>query len=227
MINILLDGMSLTEDYLADLIRRLLRPEHQVAVVAFSFRDSQASCLGEWNGLYGKEIGIYYNAIVASFEEVGICEENITFVNYFSDSREAAAEKIRNADIIYFPGGLSDRMMERIREFELENVLRQHSGIVMGFSAGAYIQLKEYDLSPDEDYPEFGYYEGLAFLQDFYLEAHYENSPAQNAAIQRVLRERRKPVYAFCCNRGAIIVENGNVMPLGDVKIFLPEGEEV
>ena len=121
---------------------------------------------------------------------MGIPEENITFVNYFTDSKEKAADIVQGSDIIYFPGGLPDRMMERIREFELVNVLLQHEGIIIGFSAGAYIQLKEYDLSPDEDYPGFGYYEGLAFLQDFYLEVHYEDSPVQNAVIQRVLRER-------------------------------------
>ena len=224
MINILLDGMSLSEEYLHDSIQKHLLPEHCVAVVAFSFRDSSVSCMEEWNRLYGKGIGIYYCSIIKSFEEVGICEENITFVNYFADSKETAAVKIRNADIIYFPGGVPHRMMDRILEFELENVLLHHSGIVMGFSAGAYIQLKEYDLSPDSDYPDFGYYMGLPFLQDFYIEAHYENTPIQNRAIQCVLKERGKPVYALCCDRGALIVDNGKLETLGDVIVFLPEG---
>ena len=53
MVNILLDGMSLTEEYLTDSIQRLLRPEHRVAVVAFSFRDAQVSSSDDWYGLCG------------------------------------------------------------------------------------------------------------------------------------------------------------------------------
>ena len=34
-------------------------------------------------------------------------------------------------------------------------------------------------LSPDDDYPEFKYYEGLPYLNDFYMEVHYEGTAVQ------------------------------------------------
>ena len=111
-------------------------------------------------------------------------------------------------------------MMERIKELELFDNLMNHKGIVMGYSAGALIQLAEYHISPDEDYPEFKYCNGLPYLNDFYLEVHYENTAAQNAAIQRVIEERRKTVYATVCMKGAILVDNGAVKLLGDVKEY-------
>ena len=101
--------------------------------------------------------------------------------------------------------------MRRIKKFELYDVLMNHNGIVMGYSAGAVIQLAEYHLSPDDDYPEFKYYEGLPYLSDFYLEVHYEGKVVQKSAIQRVLEERKKRVYATACMKGAIIVENGKI----------------
>ena len=221
MINILLEGYDMDAPWLYDELKRYIRPDHSVAVVAFSFRDSQAKSLSDWNALYDKDLGKYYNGIVGGFAAYGIPEEHIAFVNYFADTKETAAQKIKQADIVYFPGGLPDRMMDRIKEFDLYDALMQHKGIVMGFSAGAVIQLAEYHLSPDDDYPEFRYYEGLPYLRDFYVEVHYEGTAVQEEAIQRVLAERGKTVYATTDQVGAILVDNGNVKLLGDVKAYM------
>ena len=102
-------------------------------------------------------------------------------------------------------------MMDRIKEFDLYDILMQHDGILMGYSAGAVIQLAEYHLSPDDDYPEFKYYEGLPYLNDFYMEVHYEGTAVQDESIQRVLAERGKTVYATAVRSGAILVDNGTL----------------
>lgn len=193
---------------------------HRVAVVAFSFRDNRVKSLSDWNALYSKENGKYYDGIVGGFTAYGIPEERIRFVNYFTDTKESAAQKIETADIVYFLGGLPDRMMDRIKEFELYDILMKHKGIIMGYSAGAVIQLAEYHLSPDDDYPKFKYYKGLSYLNDFYLEVHYEGSAVQNETIRRVLIERGKTVYATSFRSGAILAENGNIKLIGDVKVF-------
>lgn len=221
MINILLEGYDIDAPYLYDELKRILQPCHTVAVVAFSFRDDRLGDLSDWNALYGKG-GIYYNGIVDSFRSYGIREESITFLNYFADTPETAANKIKSADIVYFLGGLPDRMMERIEEFELQDTLAKHDGIVMGYSAGAVIQLAEYHLSPDEDYPAFAYYRGLPYLDGFYHEVHYNGTLEQDRSIQKVLAERKKPVYATASMSGALLVKDGEIKPLGNVKIFKP-----
>ena len=170
--------------------------------------------------MYSKENGKYYDSITRGIIAYGIPECNIRFINYFEDTKESAAQKIAKADIIYFPGGLPDRMMDRIKEFELYDILMNHDGIIMGYSAGAVIQLSEYHLSPDDDYPEFQYYKGLPYLNDFYLEVHYENTEIQNNAIQRVITERGKPVYATEFRAGAILIDNGSMKLIGKVKVF-------
>ena len=182
-------------------------------------RDSVKSS-ADWNLLYSKENGKYYDSITRGIIAYGIPECNIRFINYFEDTKESAAQKIAKADIIYFPGGLPDRMMDRIKEFELYDILMNHDGIIMGYSAGAVIQLSEYHLSPDDDYPEFQYYKGLPYLNDFYLEVHYENTEIQNNAIQRVITERGKPVYATEFRAGAILIDNGSMKLIGKVKVF-------
>lgn len=220
MINILLEGYEINAPWLYDDLKKYILPNQSIAVIAFSFRDNEVKNSKDWDSLYSKEKGIYYNGIVDGFTAYGISEDNITFVNYFKDTKESAVQKIQKADILYFTGGRPDRMMDRIKEFDLTDVLRKHKGIVMGYSAGAVIQLSEYHLSPDKDYKEFQYYDGLGYLDDFYLEVYYEETAVQNEAIQRVIAERGKTVYATVLQSGAILVDNGNFKLLGDVKVF-------
>lgn len=220
MVNILLEGYNIDAPWLYEELKKHIKPMHKVAVVAFSFRDSRVKSLADWNILYSKENGRFYDGIVGGFTAYGIPEKNVSFINYFTDTKESAKQKIEAADIVYFLGGLPDRMMDRIKEFDLQDTLMKHQGIVMGYSAGAVIQLAEYHLSPDDDYPEFGYYDGLPYLKDFYLEVHYEGTASQKAAIEKVIAERQKTVYATSLMKGAILVDNGTVRLLGDVKEY-------
>ena len=220
MINILLEGFDIDAPWLYDELKNYIKPDHSVAVVAFSFRDNRVKTSSDWDALYSKENGKFYSGIVGGFMAYGISEDNISFVNYFADTKESAAAKILSSDIVYFLGGLPDRMMDRINEFDLYNILLNHKGIVMGYSAGAVIQLSEYHLSPDDDYPEFKFYNGIPYLKDFYLEVHYEGTEAQQDSIKRVIQERGKTVYATAVRAGAILVDNGNIKLLGDVRVF-------
>ena len=222
MVNVLLESYNLTDPFLYDALKPYIKPHHRVAIVAFSFLPSQATTLEQWLTMYGREEGIFYHWLVDPLMEFGIPEENITVVNYFADSKELAREKVENADILYFTGGLPDAMMDRLAEFELLDVLQSFDGLVLGCSAGAMIQLREYHITPDWDYPEFGYYNGLPWLQDFYVEVHYEETDLQKECIHRVLRERGKPVYATFHDRGALMIENGKITRLGETELFLP-----
>ena len=220
MINILLEGYDIDAPWLYDDLKNYIKPNNKVAVVAFSFRDNRVKSLADWDALYSKENGKYHDGIVGGFTSYGISEDSISFVNYFTDTKESAAKKIEAADIIYFLGGLPDRMMDRIKEFDLYDILLRHEGIVMGYSAGAVIQLAEYYLSPDDDYSEFKYYEGIPYLDSFYMEVHYEGTEVQDSSIQRVLNERGKTVYPTALRAGAILVDSGTIKLLGDVKKF-------
>lgn len=222
MVNIFVESYDLTKEYLRKQLAEYITPESRVAVVAFSFRESQISSAQEWDALYSRDGGRYYGSIVRPLLAYGVAEENVRFINYFTDSREMAAEAVRNADVVYLLGGLMDKTVERIDEFGLREVIRKHRGVVMGYSAGALVQLAEYHVSPDDDYPEFGYYEGLSLLDGFYLEVHYEGNAVQQACIQRVLKERGKPVYATADENAAIIIDGGRMQLLGDVRRFDP-----
>lgn len=222
MTNILLESYNIDAEWLRNTLEKYLKPQSHVLVVALSFRDKVVKGEADWQSLYGREGGKYYHAVVDPFQAYGIPEKNIAFLNYFADSPASAADKVRRADIIYFLGGLPDRMMDRILEFGIYDDLLRHKGVVMGVSAGAVIQLSEYHLSPDDDYPEFGYYRGIPYLNGFYVEVHYEGNPVQDDAIRRVIRERSKPVYATHDGEGALICDNGSIYTVGTVDVIEP-----
>ena len=221
MVNILHNRYDVDAGWLMPHLKKHIRPDMRVCVVAFSFRDERVKNESDWNKLYGPD-GIYSAGIAAALAAYGIGREQVEFVSYFTDTKESARAKLERADVLYFPGGLPDKMYERIEKFGLTDVIRRHDGVVMGYSAGALIQLSEYHLSPDRDYPAFGYYGGLGFLDGFYIEVHYENTDVQNEAIARVLRERGKTVYGLP-DDGAIIVSDGKIQLIGPVAVFSPE----
>lgn len=223
MVNIFVEGYDLTAEYLREPLKKSIGPGKKVAVVAFSFRDSQLANAKQWDALYSSANGRYYGGIVQPLLAYGVAEADIRFVNYFADTHESAAAAVRSADIVYLPGGRMDKMLERIDEFGLREVLREHSGVILGYSAGALVQLGEYHVSPDDDTPQFGYHSGLGLLDGFYLEVHYEGNPVQRACISRVLQERCRPVYATAKENAAIIIDNGEMLLLGDVTRFDPE----
>ena len=222
MTNILLDYPNLDSDYLLPELKKYIKPHHRVVNVAFSHHEDAVRTIEDWDARYSPT-GKYYDSIVTPFAQFGIPADQISVINCFTDTPETAAQKIREADLIYLPGGLPDRLMNRIREFDLIDAISNHTGIVMGFSAGAMVQFREYHISPDDDYPDFCYCEGLPILDDFYLEVHYkENSAVQKDAIERVLRERGKNVYATAIASGAIIIHDQRLTFLGDVRTFTP-----
>ena len=221
MINILFDCPNIDDFY--DDLKDYFNEKTRVCVIAFSYYDDYVYDSESWERVYGRGIGNCYFETVDSFKPFGVKEENISFVNYFADTKSDAKEKIRNADVLYFTGGLPDRMMDRIRNFELEEDIMRHDGIIMGYSAGAVIQLKEYHLYPDGDYTDFGYYEGLPMLSDFYLEVHYRGLEVQDESIKKCLRERGKTVYVTNDHGGGIIAQDDNIRVIGRVDIYEAE----
>jgi peptidase E len=218
MINILFDCPNIHVFY--DELKCYFNEKTHVCVIAFSYYDDWVYDAETWDKVFGRGVGNCYFETVDSFKPFGVKEENISFVNYFTDTEESAKKKIKNADVLYFTGGLPDRMMDRIKDFHLEDTIMSHDGIIMGYSAGAVIQLKEYHLYPDGDYTDFGYYEGLPMLDDFYLEVHYRNLDVQDESIKKCIRERGKTVYVTHDHGGGIVVENGKIRIVGEVEVY-------
>ena len=146
-------------------------------------------------------------------------EQNIAFLDYFDKAAARAVIQIAESDVIYFTGGLPDRMMERIADYGIMEALKAFNGVVMGFSAGAMVQLEEYHITPDEDYPAYCECRGLGYVGQMDVEVHFAGSEAQMDGIDRSLHSLGHKVYAIA-EDGLLLVQDGAVRCIGNVAVY-------
>lgn len=219
MINILNMDYKIHDDWCKDFYDKYINKNDKVCVLAFSFRESQISNSEEWLFFYGSNEGSYYKGIVESYMAFGIKEDNIRFVNYFEHSIEEMKGMINQSTILYLPGGIPTGFFDKIIEKELVSTISNYDGLVVGCSAGAMIQMDEYFISPDKDYPTYSIEEGIGLLSGFGIEAHFSNEKHQLDSIYKYISNKSLPVYGIS-DDGVLIVERNEVKLFGNVKII-------
>ena len=213
MTNILLSKYDIGKAALQSELSNYIRPGSKVAVVAFSF-GAEISNEQEWDEFYGLT-GVLSTAIAKSFEPYGIVD--IDYINYFTDTPMSAKRKLQNADILYFPGGTAERLMMRVIEFGLYCEIEAHKGVVIGFGAGAQIQLSAYHVAGRGG--QIGSGLGFRFAEGFEIQPGYVNEESQNYFIGQVISKTGVPVYAIG-EDGAVVVHDGKMNVVGDVHCF-------
>lgn len=217
MVNVLLNYYNFDEQWAYEGLKDLLTNK-RVAIIPLSFRDSQAWDDASWQSLFGK-YGEKYQTIIKPFFAYGITEDNICWVNYFTDTTQSAMCKISNADVLFFTGGLPEKTTQRLTEMGLLDAVKRFDGLVMGASAGAMFQLDTYHVTPDDDYPTFFVDHGIGLVTGIDLEVHFENTQIQRQCTQKAKELLNRPVYAMW-HQGGLVVKDGNVAILGNVEIY-------
>lgn len=218
MVNMLFSLYNFNEKWAKNIVSKYINSNNRVLIIPFSFDEDIKSDM-EWQSEFNKYKGRHYKVIEKTFSSYGVSEKNIKCINYFKDTKESAKDKIKNSDVIFFTGGLPDKMMYRLNEFDLINEIENFKGIIIGSSAGAMIQIKDYHITPDEDYNTFSYNKGLNLIKNFDIEVHYEGTETQEKYINKVLNEKSDTVYAIK-NTGGIIIDNNVTTLLGDTCTF-------
>ncbi len=209
MINVLMSRGILGTEPLVDALSDIIKSTDKVAILLYSFFEKDFLNEQSYDDFYapGSE---YYLKMISSFSPYGIKEENLLWINYYKDSEEDAKAKINQADILYFPGGSPDQMMKRIQEKNLKETIENHQKIYIGSSAGAMIQFQNYHISKDKDYQAFRYEQGLDLLHGFSVEVHYRRKKKQKAALRKVFRAFRHPIFTIP-DDGALIVDQEGI----------------
>lgn len=220
MVNILCCTPLIDSDWCYDAYKKYIKEGSKVTVIPFSFEDSKVKSAEDFSALYDIDSGKYAEDFISHMARYGIGKKDVTIVDYFKDNHDTAVSKIQTADIIYFTGGLPDRMYDRILEFGIEDAIKAHKGVVMGFSAGAMVQMGDYHITPDEDYPEYCYRRGLGFVTDFDIEVHFERNELQLNCIKRAIAEKGKNIYAIYNDGALLIDEDGRITELGRTDFF-------
>lgn len=218
MTNILMSLFSEKEEWSSALEKYLAGKK--VFILAFSFAAEYIHSSEEWIQAYGQPEGEYYRPMLKALTSYGVREEEISWGNYFEDSSRALQAKINEAEVLFLPGGAPDEFFDRLKEKNLIDAIQQFKGTIIGFSAGAMVQIQDFHITEDDHYKEYSYHEGLDLLTDFDVEVHFEKDDSiMQASIQRCLKEKKKVVYGIG-NAGAVIVEGDSILTLGEVEKY-------
>ena len=218
MVNILSSSAVYGSTWCREVLQPFFDSTTKVLVIPFSFRDD-VDTSEKLRALYAPGCGKYYNLVVTPLSSFGVKEQNVTFLDYFEKDTQKALSAIAESDVIYFTGGLPDKMVERIVDYGIMEALSAYKGVVMGFSAGAMIQLDAYHITPDEDYPAYCECRGIGYVKQMDVEVHFDGSEAQQRGIDQALRSFGHKVYAIA-EDGLVLVQDGNVECIGNVTVY-------
>jgi cyanophycinase-like exopeptidase len=167
------------------MLKNILMPGMRVCIVPYSHTFNVYVDTKEFYDIYDYEDpSSDYNAISRAYRDYGIEDIRIIFPN---DTELMIQNKILNSDILFFTGGDPVAMMKRLKS--IKHIIDKFDGIVMGASAGAMIQTKEFVID-GEGYP-YSYYKGLGMIQlDVDLLVHFKPNKEMFNIFKRSVKER-------------------------------------
>ena len=145
------------------------------------------------------------------FKSLGAC--NVDFVDY-SDTYEEISRKVEYSDLIYLPGGLASVLVKRLKNKNVDTLLRGYDGVVVGRSAGALALGKKCVVTKNRRHPTSQMIWGIG-LVNFSVKAHYKHS--KDNALKRL--SKQETIYAIP-ERSALVYEKGCLSFMGNVYLF-------
>ena len=164
-------------------------------------------------------------------EEVGVTERswldksNIIFEEYYlidyRIGKEEAQKLIQNASVIFLLGGNTIEQNDLLIKYELSDLIKQSSAVVMGTSAGAINMSTKWLCSEYTGYEGeiSSIYYGIG-LDDFSVLSHYdiENNISQ---IQSELATISEEMNVYASNKDCVVrVKGGKIDILGNVYLI-------
>lgn len=101
------------------------------------------------------------------------------FALLYSETREEIISKIKKANILYFAGGNTDKLVSKIKEYSLEEIINDENKVLVGISAGMIMFSRcgmgdSYSYQDNNHTYNYKMVEGLKYL-DILVCPHYDN----------------------------------------------------
>lgn len=213
-------GMSLIHSDL----KKIVKKDFKAVIISWAF-PAELDYDSFYN-LWFKKGDVRYQKYVGSLLDLGLDENNITILNCY-DKKQKFKEIINDSDMLVICGGNPEMLYSKVvQEAEILYEIKHYKGIIIGFSAGADLQLKRYFITAKNNYYQyFAFYDGFGVLNDpFYLDVHSINNKNYLNKLQKVANEKNKKVYAIFDDGAMILNRNNNDLKLyGNVKLFEPK----
>ena len=165
-------------------------------------------------GLASTHSDSYYDLIKKIYQNLG-CETIYLKRKNIINNPNIVTDKINRADIIYIGGGDTVKLIEDIKEYQLENQLKKayNKGcILVGISAGAILLSKEgysdsYILRGESN--QYQFIKGLNFVNICYC-PHFEIDSKKEIELIKDLKNTKRKVFALE-NKTAILIEDNKI----------------
>ena len=136
----------------------------------------------------------------------------VDFAEY-SDLPKDIAGKVECSDLIYFTGGQASILVERIRNKDMDGVLRNYGGVIVGRSAGALAFCRRFVVT-DRNKRSTKIVGGLGHM-DLCVKVHYK--PSKDNVLRRLSKQEK--IYAVP-QSAALVYDNGFLSFMGEVYLF-------
>lgn len=171
-------------------------------------------------GLGGEEN--YLQNIIKCFEKIDILFNEIIDVEETTTQEEIKTFfKDNNKYAFFLMGGNPITQRKIIDRLGLNEKIKNHDDLVIGFCAGA-INLSKYSIiTSDKDFDKPSNYVGLG-REDICIEPHYnnENNKTRDKELYNFCKQLKTKIYAIP-DESMIVIENFNILEFGKIYYFV------
>ena len=152
----------------------------------------------------------YFKEILELFQNIGIDFEK----SYVVDGRmekEVAKDAVRSGDVIWLAGGDTPTEYQYLLKYELIDILREHSGVMIGMSAGSINLTKMAICTLASGHDKQEIYEGIGCVE-FSVEPHFNRD---KVATELLELSKQSIIYGLC--------DDSLILCEGETRIFVGE----
>lgn len=172
-------------------------------------------------GLASSHADSYYDTMKKIYKELGCTPVYLKKSNLVNNP-DIVKQKIEDADIIYICGGDTVKLLEHVKEYNLEKLLLDaynKGTVIAGMSAGA-ILLSNKGFSDSliirEESDKYEFIKGLNFI-DLNFCPHYNTDPKKKKDLEEYLSKNNEEVYSL---------ENNTALKIIDDKISITKSDK-
>ena len=162
-------------------------------------------------GLASSYSDSYYDTIKKIYKNLG-CETSYLKKKNIINNPDIAKNKIKNSDIIYIGGGDSIKLINEIKEYSIDTLLKEaidNNTILVGYSAGAILLSNlgysdSYILRGESN--EYKFINGLNYTS-INICPHYDTSIDKQNSLEKEIIKRKIEVYALENNTALKIID--------------------
>lgn len=201
MYSILLSKIELGYLVIEERLKNLVNKDSKVVIIPWSFpNETTKEGLDEY---VASKINAKY---VKPLVKLGVKEENIKYLNCYSDEVSYMLDLINSSNILILTGGNPEMLYNKISKCNLMDAVKNYDKLIIGSSAGAVLQFNDYFITAKNNYYGiFDWYKGIGTIDnDFFIDVHSACDSKYISEINEGTKDRKKDVYLIF-NDGAII----------------------